>query len=143
MAKLLGFSFFFLSFLAQAEVVTLKISNLGGEPGQLAVAVFDHPDSFPDRSKDAVLKSFSPLAGGENETTITIDLKPGNYALATFLDKNKNQTLDTNIVGAPKERFGFSQNPKINFSAPDFSECEFEVLAGKKQNLAIRLVKFF
>ena len=143
MAKLLGFSFFFLSFLAQAEVVTLKISNLGDESGQLAVAVFDNPDSFPNRSKDAVLKSFSPLPGGFSETTITIDLKPGHYALATFLDKNKNQNLDTNIVGAPKERFGFSQNPKISFSAPLFSECEFEVLAGKKQNLAIRLVKFF
>lgn len=143
MARLLGFSFFFLSFLAQAEVVTLKVSNLGGESGQLAVAVFDNPDSFPDRSKDAVLKSFSPLSGGGSETIITIDLKPGHYALATFLDKNKNQVLDTNMVGAPKERFGFSNNPKINFSAPHFSECEFEVLAGKKQNLAIRLIKFF
>ena len=132
-----------LSSLAQAEQVTLKISNMGGEKGQLAVAVFNDPDAFPDRAKDAVLSSFFPLAGGVNESSVTIELKPGRYALASFLDQNKNQKLDTNIVGAPKERFGFSQNPRIMFSAPNFAECAFEVEANKKQVISLRLNKLF
>lgn len=132
-----------LSSLAQAEQVTLKISNMGGEKGQLAVAVFSNPDAFPDRSQEAVLSKFFALPGGVTETTVSIDLKPGRYALATFLDQNKNQKLDTNMVGAPKERFGFSQNPRILFSAPNFAECAFEVEAGQKQVLSLRLNKLF
>jgi uncharacterized protein (DUF2141 family) len=143
MKKLWAMSFYIFSLAVQAEVVTLKISNLGEESGQMAVAVFNNPDSFPDRSKDAILKKFAPLKGGESEAIITLDLKPGRYAVATFLDKNKNQNLDTNLVGAPKERFGFSNNPRINFSAPNFAECEFEVLPNKKQQLGIKLIKFF
>ena len=74
---------------------------------------------------------------------LTLELRPGRYALALFLDANKNQKLDTNMVGAPKERFGFTNNPKIMFGAPNFSECEFEVVAGKKQLQSIRMINFF
>ena len=143
MRKCFLLGFFLFSCLAHAEQVTLKISNMGGEKGQLAVAVFNDPDAFPDRAKDAVLSTFFPLAGGVSEATVTIELKPGRYALASFLDQNKNQKLDTNIVGAPKERFGFSQNPRIMFSAPNFAECAFEVQSGQKQVLSLRLNKLF
>ena len=43
-----------ISFGVQAETVTLKLTNLGGEKGQIAVAAFDNADSFPDRSNQAV-----------------------------------------------------------------------------------------
>ena len=127
----------------QAETVTLKLTNMGGEKGQIAVAVFDNTDAFPDRSNQAILSKFFPLNTSSNETTLTLELRPGRYALALFLDANKNQKLDTNMVGAPKERFGFTNNPKIIFGAPNFSECEFEVLPGKKQVQSIRLINFF
>jgi uncharacterized protein (DUF2141 family) len=132
-----------ISFGVQAETVTLKLTNLGGEKGQIAVAAFDNADSFPDRSNQAVLTKFFPLVTSLSETTLTLELKPGRYALALFLDANKNQKLDKNIVGAPKERFGFSNNPKITFGAPNFNECEIEVLPGKKQVLSIRMINFF
>ena len=127
----------------QAETVTLKLTNMGGEKGQIAVAVFDNTDAFPDRSNQAILSKFFPLNTSSNETTLTVELRPGRYALALFLDANKNQKLDTNMVGAPKERFGFTNNPKIIFGAPNFSECEFEVLSGKKQVQSIRMINFF
>jgi len=143
MAKRLLVLVLLFSFAAQAEVVSLKISNMGGVKGQLAFAVFSDPDAFPDQTSGAALTKFVALPESLNETTVTIDLKPGRYALATFLDQNKNQKLDTNIVGAPKERFGFSRNPRITFSAPNFAECEFEVVANKNQILSIRLNKLF
>ena len=136
-------SFFFFSLLAQAEVVNLKITNLGGEAGQMAVAVFDDPDSFPDNSKKAQVRKFVKVTSGTLEMDLNLELKPGRYAIAAFLDSNNNQRLDTNLVGAPKERFGFSMNPKINFSAPNFAECAFEIEAQKNTQQKIRLIKFF
>jgi uncharacterized protein (DUF2141 family) len=136
-------SFFFLMAIAQAEVVSVKITNLGQESGQIALAVFNDPDDFPSRSNKAVVTKFVTLKGGESELVVDLEVRPGRYAIASYLDKNKNQKLDTNMVGAPKERFGFSQNPKINFSAPNFEECAFDILPARKSSQTIRLIKFF
>ena len=141
--KIAAISLISLSSALHAEVITLKFSNMAGLKGQLGVAVFDKPDSFPDQAGQAVLTKFYPLTTSLNETTVTIDLKPGRYAISAFLDQNKNQKLDTNMLGAPKERFGFSQNPRITFSAPNFAEAAFEVEANMKKTLDIRLIKLF
>lgn len=135
-------SVFLFSFLAQAEIVSIKVKNLGGESGQLAIAVFDDPNAFPDQSAAAIHTQFIPLNSGLNQIDLKLNLKPGTYAIATYLDKNKNRTLDTNMVGAPKERFGFSQNPKIRFSAPNFNECEFSVGDKQTKSLEMNLIKF-
>ncbi len=135
-------SAFLFSFVAQAEVVSIKVKNLGGESGQLAVAVFDDPNSFPDESSAAVHTQFIPLNSDLNQIEFKLNLKPGSYAIATYLDKNKNRTLDTNMVGAPKERFGFSQNPKIRFSAPNFNECSFNLEEKQTRSLEMNLIKF-
>lgn len=130
------------SFSLLAQAVSLEISNLGGESGQIFLAVYDSPDAFPDQANRALIKAVEPLAGGASEVTIKLELKPGRYAIATFLDHNKNGKLDTNIVGAPKERFGFSKNPRILTGAPNFSECAFEVTASSGIQ-KIRLQKIF
>lgn len=143
MRKIACLSLFLFSVFAHAEVVSVKISNLGQETGQMALAVFDDPNDFPGSPKKAVVTKFVALNGGLSEVVIDIEVPAGRYAIASFLDKNKNQKLDTNMVGAPKERFGFSQNPKINFSAPNFEECAFDVFAGRKSTQSIRLIKFF
>lgn len=134
---------FLIAVSAQAEIVTLKISNVAGEKGQLAVAAFSDPRTFPDQASGAILSQFFPVTSSQNELTVQVEMKPGRYAIATYLDKNKNQKLDTNFVGAPKERFGFSQNPRITFSAPNFAECDFEVEEGKNQVVEIKLNKLF
>jgi uncharacterized protein (DUF2141 family) len=131
-----------LSSLAQAEVISLNVNNLGGESGQLALAIFNDPDAFPDRAASAIHTQFVPLNSGMNQVEVNINLKPGTYAIAAYLDKNKNRQLDTNMVGAPKERFGFSNNPSIRFSAPNFNECSFDVNE-KTKRLQINLIKFF
>lgn len=131
-----------LSLSAMAQAVTVEISNLAGESGQVFLAVYDSPDAFPDQASRALVKVIEPLSGGASVASLKLDLKPGRYAIATFLDRNKNGKLDTNMVGAPKERFGFSKNPRILTGAPNFSECAFEVTASGG-NQKIRLQKLF
>ena len=131
-----------LSLSAVAQAVSVEISNLAGESGQIFLAVYDSPDAFPDQASRALVKVIEPLNGGAAVTTLKLDLKPGRYAIATFLDRNKNGKLDTNMVGAPKERFGFSRNPRILTGAPNFSECAFEVTESEGVQ-KIRLQKLF
>ncbi|VTU23464.1 hypothetical protein H6CHR_01997 [Variovorax sp. PBL-H6] len=47
-------------------------------------------------------------------------LAPGRYALRVFADENGNGKLDTNLMGLPTERYGFSNDAKGNRGAPGF-----------------------
>ena len=55
------------------------------------------------------------------------ELKPGNYAVVAFHDKNKNGKLDKNIVTKPTEPYGFSNNARGVFGPPNFEAAVFEL----------------
>ncbi|HFU76072.1 MAG TPA: DUF2141 domain-containing protein [Arcobacter sp.] len=55
--------------------------------------------------------------------------------MAIFHDENNNKKLDINVLGMPKEGFGFSNNPKISFSEPSFKECSFKLKENKKTTI--------
>lgn len=46
------------------------------------------------------------------------DLKPGKYSFKYFHDENNNEKLDTNMIGMPKEGYGFANNAKGKFGPP-------------------------
>ena len=53
------------------------------------------------------------------------DIPPGTYALAVVHDENMNGKLDTNLLGIPKEGYGFSNDAKALLGAPSFSAASF------------------
>jgi uncharacterized protein (DUF2141 family) len=58
---------------------------------------------------------------------IVENLNSGKYAFRYFHDENKNKKLDTNLIGMPKEGFGFSNNAKGKFGPPSFKQMIFKV----------------
>lgn len=54
------------------------------------------------------------------------NLDPGTYGIVIFHDKNGNEELDMNLFGVPNEPYGFSNNPKIKFSVPEFDAFKFQ-----------------
>ncbi len=68
----------------------------------------------------------------DNKCLIVIEnLKPGKYGFKFFHDENKNKKLDVNWLGIPKEGFGFSNNPRINFGPPSFEKLIFGLYESK------------
>ena len=52
-------------------------------------------------------------------------VKPGQYGIAVFHDENENGRVDTNVLGLPKEGYGFSRiTPRRK---PRFDEVAFDV----------------
>jgi len=47
------------------------------------------------------------------------------YAIKVFHDEDGDDRLDTNFLGIPTERFGFSNNRKVLFGPPDFEKAKF------------------
>lgn len=52
---------------------------------------------------------------------------PGAYGLVLYHDENGNGRIDRNLIGIPKEGFGFSNNPKIFLSAPSFKAVRMTI----------------
>ncbi len=69
------------------------------------------------------------------------DLELGTYAVSVLHDENADNQLNTGNFGIPAEGFGFSQNPAIQASAPDFSEAAV-VVAGPNSTTEIELVYY-
>ena len=69
------------------------------------------------------------------------NLPEGQYALSCFQDLNGNGKLDTNLVGIPTEPYGFSNNARPKFRAPNWGEAVFSLL-GTGGTIQVRLEKW-
>lgn len=106
---------------ALSDGVTLRIDTVEAT-GTVRAAIFETAESF-EANQPLQGVSVPAEAGG---TTLVFPMLPaGNYGIALYHDVNGNETLDRNLFGAPREPFGFSNNPKIGFSAPEFNAFEF------------------
>jgi uncharacterized protein (DUF2141 family) len=64
-------------------------------------------------------------------TIVIAGLPDGVYGVVVLHDENKNQRLDRNWFGKPKEQWGMSNNPTARLSAPAFERARF-MLEGDK-----------
>ncbi|GHV31846.1 hypothetical protein AGMMS4952_21220 [Spirochaetia bacterium] len=90
-----------------AETLTVKVEN--ADPGKgynILIGLSDKEEGYPD-------KSFTWQTVPVTEKTVTIvfkDLPKGAYAVSLYQDTNGNEKLDKNVLGIPKEKYGFSNN---------------------------------
>ena len=63
----------------------------------------------------------------ENKQAVGVfeDVPNGEYAVKVFHDENANKKLDTNFVGMPKEKFGFSNDALGRFGPPSYEQARF------------------
>jgi uncharacterized protein (DUF2141 family) len=51
----------------------------------------------------------------------------GEYGVAAMHDENKSGNMDYNLIGLPKEIYGFSNNKRPVFGPPGFKACRFVI----------------
>lgn len=118
--------------------LTVALSGLGNTNGQVCVSLFDSSGGFPDDSEAVVTERCVPADGSAEETTAELEqadlvmvfpnLVSGTYAVSVLHDENSDQQLNQGAFGIPTEGFGFSRNPTIGTSVPEFSEVAIFVL---------------
>ncbi len=120
---------------AHAADVRVGIENLPTVPSRIFVAVYDSAET---------MKSNTPLrteiTGAQGDPTVVSfrDLPAGTYAFVAFADENSNGKLDTNLVGMPTERYGFSNNVMGLFGPPDFNAASVQV-PDQPKSISIKL----
>lgn len=119
-----------------ASTLDIEITGIK-KPGTLALIIYDDPAGFESKSR----KDGDPLSQQGIVKTIkeevqtgvfkqTLELSDGVYALKFYIDSNYNDELDVNLLGIPKEQYGFS-NVKGRFGPPNFKKAAFELNGNK------------
>ena len=113
--------------LAPPATLTGQLTNLRGGRGTCRLALFSSAEGWPSQGGQAVRTLRVPARA--TSCAFAFDqLPPGTYALAVYQDENEDNRLDTNFVGFPTERFGFSNNARrMMFFPPSFQAACFEV----------------
>jgi uncharacterized protein (DUF2141 family) len=134
MKKIILISFAFVFALAVTVVLAQEKSGSGtlkvlvdgfkNDNGNAMIALCDSEECH--KNSDKPFKgTMASIKEGKAEWVID-DLPHGAYAISVYHDENSNGKLDTNVLGVPKERYGFSNNARRIFSAPTFEEARFE-----------------
>lgn len=97
----------------------VTVTNIKGVKGNIMVGIFDSDEKFLKEPLDGRMAK----ANGDSITVVFENLKPGKYAVSVLHDANKNQDLDKNKLGIPKEGFGFSNNVNGAMGPPSFKRA--------------------
>ena len=86
-------------------------------------------------TKEDFLKEAGQEGGTAATENISADLKAGHtfenvaygtYAIKVYHDANGNNKLDKNMLGIPKEAYGFSNNARGKMGLPAYESVTFE-----------------
>jgi len=122
--------FFFALLLASAvhaAELQLELQGKGMAGNQIRVAVYsaNAPEQFP--SDEKFYLGIVNEATSDHLTVLIPDLPPGKYAVAAYVDNNRNGRQDKNFLGIPKENYGFSNDARGMFGPPDFAAAAFDI----------------
>ena len=117
-------------------VLTVIVSGLSSDRGTVKIALSNSHENYyhypsPYRGASA------PILGGIAIWTFE-DLPYGEYAVKVFHDENGNDRLDTNLLGIPREDYGFSNNARGIFGIPSYAKARF-VLGESSLQITIRV----
>ena len=130
--------FFSYNVYAQNIPFKIEINNLRNTKGNIVISVFKDHKSF-EAENHLEKKEKSKKENMKNTTIITeLSLPPGIYGLVVLDDENSNNEMDYNLIGMPKEGYGFSNFYHTNFSKPKFADFSFE-LTPNTSKMLIRL----
>jgi uncharacterized protein (DUF2141 family) len=106
---------------ASAATVEVRVSGVNAG-GKVNVAVCDKARFL----KQCAYSASAPAQQGE--TTVLVKGVPaGTWAVLAYQDENSNDQLDRNLIGIPKEPYGFSRDARSKFGPPGFEDAAIEV----------------
>ena len=126
------------SIVAQTGTIKLTFTGIKTASGYVEIGVFNSKKTFPEKGKE--FRGERVKLTQKDTLNYTIKNVPaGTYGIAAWHDKNGNRKMDKNLLGIPKEKYGFSNNKYGKFGPPDFDKIVFKVTAGKVVKLIINL----
>ena len=112
----------------ELEINILKIKK----PGTAFIAIYNNSLDFNsgDESKNRITYALKENVKKGSFSKVVM-VKEGTYGVKIYIDKNNNNKFDFNIIGIPKEQFGFSNDAISLLGPPSFKNASFDVVDNK------------
>jgi uncharacterized protein (DUF2141 family) len=123
-----------LSQLGWSQTMEIVIKNVSDADGNVMVALFSNEADF--LKKRFVSKKVKANKGEVH--LIFENIPAGKYAISAYHDANVNGELDKNMIGIPKEGYGFSNDAMGTFGPPDFEKASFDWKGGQTLSLTLK-----
>jgi uncharacterized protein (DUF2141 family) len=131
--KYILFTALFVSIIKPASgqlTLGIEITGLKNDKGVIMLQLFDENEKVIDQKKGEIK---------DNKCIIIFrDLKPGKHAVRYFHDENLSGVMETNMLGIPKEGYGFSNNAAGPFGPKPFKEWLFDLEKNKSITIKTR-----
>jgi uncharacterized protein (DUF2141 family) len=109
--------------IIEKGTLKIKITGFENDTGKCWFALDNSKEIY--ESEDSVfIGKILPIKNKIVELTIG-SLEYGIYAIKVFHDENDNGKLDTDFLGIPTERYGYSNNVSAWFGAPGWDRAKF------------------
>lgn len=115
--------------------VEVVVSNINTQQGTIELAVFDKPQLFLQKNKS--IKKYSKAVRGNSIKIKVKNLPEGHYAISLYHDVNGDKECNLNVIGIPKEPYGFSNNFKPLYRQPNFEDCQFFVSENQEIHISL------
>lgn len=109
-----------------SQKLTVVVNGVKSSKGTVLVALYNSNRTF-------MLQPFltAEVKAKEGHVMVVFPNVPeGEYAVTVLHDLNGNKKMDENLLGIPKEGFGFSNDAMGAFGPPSFRECVFPMHPG-------------
>ncbi|WP_421871785.1 DUF2141 domain-containing protein [Marinoscillum sp.] len=126
----------FLLFGSFVNTLEVKIQGIEEPQGMIRIAVYDSDEVHLDEEQISFFHEEPVNATGE--MTIRIQLPEGSYSVAVFHDVNGDKALNKNMIGMPKEPYGFSNNAMGTFGPPSFEQARIRVPDAERITIKLR-----
>ena len=112
----------------ELEINILKIKK----PGTAFIAIYNNSLDFNsgDESKNRITYALKENVKKGSFSKVVM-VEEGTYGVKIYIDKNNNNKFDFNIIGIPKEQFGFSNDAISLLGPPSFKNASFDVSDNK------------
>jgi uncharacterized protein (DUF2141 family) len=107
---------------AQEAVLTVRVVGMDRDEGFVRIALFDRAETFTDEPMEAAV-----LVPSDGVAEWAVRVPYQVYAVAVVHDRDGNGKLNTNLLGMPREKYGFSSDARGTFGPPSFDDASFAV----------------
>ena len=114
------------------------IKNIRNGKGRLSIGVFKDASSFEEEKPYRIIViPKKEMTNGILKTTIEIE--SGVYGLSILDDENNDAKMEYNMVGMPKEGFGFSNYYHSGFTKPNYKQFLVNIHPSEKTPIVFQL----
>lgn len=120
------------------QTLEIRIKNIKNTKGIICLAIFANQTEFR-AEKPFYENKYDLKEVTGNELSVKIPFQSGRFGVSVLHDENSNGKMDYNILGIPREGFGFSDFYHKGIKKPHFDDFDFSIEKNEVKMVTVKM----